>query len=77
MTKKNRIVIRRDDDLQSIDDELGSAIDRLEDANVRISELLQHMDQTQTSPVDAIKTGDWYDESAARALRDESADEEE
>lgn len=77
MTKKHRIVIRRDDALQSIDDELGSAIDRLEDANVRINELLQHMDQTQAGPLEAIKSGDWYDEGAARPIRNQHPDEEE
>ncbi|GMU92482.1 MAG: hypothetical protein AMXMBFR4_15400 [Candidatus Hydrogenedentota bacterium] len=77
MAKKHKIVIRRDDDLQSIDDELGSAIDRLEDANVRINELLQHLDQTQADPMQAIRSGDWYDESAARAIRNQHPDEEE
>lgn len=44
MSKKEKIVIRRDDDLVEIDDELEHAMQALDGANQRIVDLLSTME---------------------------------
>lgn len=76
MAKKDRIVIRRDDDLKSIDDELDAAIGRLDGANERIGSLLQALDQNQAINIPDQGVADWHDETtAARAAHDTGEEE--
>ena len=75
MAKKSKIVIHRDDDLKSIDDELDEAIGRLDGANDRIGSLLQALDQNQTIEIPDNVVADWHDETAA--ARADGGDEEE
>lgn len=76
MAKKSKIVIHRDDDLKSIDDELDAAIGRLDGANEKIGSLLQALDQNQAIEVPDDITADWHDETdAVRGAR--SGEEEE
>ena len=75
MAKKDKIVIRRDDDVSSIDDELDAAIGRLDGANSKIGSLLLALDQKQTIEIPDTIVADWHDETAA--ARDADGDEEE
>lgn len=65
MTKKSKIVIHRDDDLKSIDDEMDEAIGRLDGANEKIGSLLHALDQHQTIEIPNSVVADWHDETAA------------
>jgi len=70
MAKKERIVIHRDDDLKTIDDELDAAIGRLDGANERIGSLLQRLDKNEALDIPDTIVADWHDEAAAaRATR--------
>ena len=76
MAKKTKIVIHRDDDLKSIDDELDAAIGRLDGANDKIGSLLQALDQNQKLDIPENIVEDWHDETnAARAARDDAEEE--
>lgn len=76
MAKKDKIVIRRDDDLKSIDDELDAAIGRLDGANERIGSLLQALDQNHAINIPDNAVADWHDETtAARAAYDTGEEE--
>lgn len=76
MAKKAKIVIHRDDDLKSIDDELDEAIGRLDGANDKIGSLLQALDQNQKLDIPENSVEDWYDETnAARVARDDAEEE--
>lgn len=76
MAKKAKIVIHRDDDLKSIDDELDEAIGRLDGANDKIGSLLQALDQNQKLDIPENIVEDWYDETnAARVARDDAEEE--
>ncbi|MBX7256554.1 MAG: hypothetical protein K1Y02_09350 [Candidatus Hydrogenedentes bacterium] len=50
MSKKEKIVIRRDDDLVDIDDELEVAMQALDGANQRIVNLLSTMEPIKPVP---------------------------
>ncbi|MCC6155632.1 MAG: hypothetical protein IT367_17815 [Candidatus Hydrogenedentes bacterium] len=76
MAKKAKIVIHRDDDLKSIDDELDAAIGRLDGANDKIGTLLQALDQNQKLDIPENIVEDWHDETnAGRAARDDAEEE--
>ena len=76
MAKKERIVIHRDDDLKTIDDELDAAIGRLDGANERIGSLLQRLDKNEALDIPDNIVADWHDETAAaRSVR--ASEEEE
>ena len=76
MAKKSKIVIHRDDNLKSIDDELDEAIGRLDGANDKIGSLLQAMDQNQAIEIPDNIVADWHDESAAASAADDDEEEE-
>ena len=50
MSKKEKIIIRRDDDLVDIDDELDQALQMLDGANQRIVDLLSTMEPLKPMP---------------------------
>ena len=76
MAKKAKIVIHRDDDLKSIDDELDAAIGRLDGANDKIGSVLQALDQNQKLDIPENIVEDWHDETnAARAARGDAEEE--
>lgn len=75
MSKKEKIVIKRDDNLKTIDDELDAAMGRLDGANDRIATLLHAMDQNQPIEIPDGTSMEWHDESSGP--RTESSDEEE
>ncbi|MBM3289669.1 MAG: hypothetical protein FJY92_05915 [Candidatus Hydrogenedentes bacterium] len=78
MAKKERIVIHRDDDLKSIDDELDAAIGRLDGANDRIGTLLQRLEKNEALDIPETIVADWHDETAAaRSVRGGEEKEEE
>ncbi|MDZ4861194.1 MAG: hypothetical protein SGI88_19655 [Candidatus Hydrogenedentes bacterium] len=64
MPKKEKIVIRRDDNLKTIDDELDAAMGRLDGANDRITTLLHAMDQNQPIEIPVGSAADWHDETS-------------
>lgn len=78
MSKKERIVIHREDDLKDIDDELDAAMSRLDGANDRIANLLQAVDKNIPLEIPDNIVADWHDETAApvRAARDAQDEEE-
>lgn len=78
MARKERIVIRREDNLKDIDDELDEAMSRLDGANDRIANLLQAVDKNIPLEIPENIVADWHDETATpvRAGHD-AADEEE
>ncbi len=77
MAKKEKIVIHRNDDLSSIDDELDAAIGRLDGANTKIGSLLQALDQNQVIEIPDNVVADWHDETAAARVTAGGGEEEE
>ncbi len=50
MTKKERIVLRRDGDLDAIDQELEQAMERLTGSNEQVARLLESIDHSVEPP---------------------------
>ena len=77
MAKKERLVIRREDNLKDIDDELDEAISRLDGANDRINNLLQAVDKNMPLDIPEGIVSDWHDETAAVVRAPRGAGDEE
>lgn len=80
MAKKARIVINRSEQLSVFDSELDAAMERLDETNVRIDEVLSSFDP----PEESGESEDAFDEESdgdgdleAGADEDEAADEDE
>ena len=54
MARKNKIPFQHSQDLETVEEELSTAIERLEDANGKVSELLQAY-EPQESEVGALE----------------------
>jgi hypothetical protein len=51
MSKKQRIEIKQTEDMQLIDNELDAALKALEDANTKVTDVLEIEKNTQTAPL--------------------------
>lgn len=56
MSRKDKIVIVRDDDFAEVEDALASAMNQLDDANTRIEALLAEQTQTEEEGADDAAT---------------------
>jgi len=70
MSKKEKIIIRRDDDLVDIDDELDQAMQLLDGANQRIVDLLATMEPVK--PMPEMEGAEGGGEATAQATSEEA-----
>ena len=67
MVRKSKVPFRHSQNLNTVDDELASAMDRLDAANSRVSELLQACEPEETEDaVSAEETADLGQDAVAQ-----------